>query len=101
MDIFSVVITRDGTSQTKKFRHPVSTSSSQSVKEKVETECRNTFLVQGGSIVDDEGVDVEVFSPGLSYDFINFQLSGILFYLCFKLISIATCLNYFLLIFIL
>ncbi len=98
MNIFSVVIKRDGTnSQTKKFRLPVSTASSQTVKEKVEAECRNTFLVQGGSVVDYAGVDVEEFTSGLSYDFINFHLSGILFYPCFKHISIATCLNYFML----
>ena len=60
----------------KKFPWPLTAEAGVTTKEKVERECRKTFLVDGGSVTDLAGVDVETFARGVEYLFLNFKVQG-------------------------
>ena len=76
---FSVKISKGTEVMVKKFRWPMTVEAGVTVREKVERECRKTFLVNGGFVTDLDGVGVETFSEDGEYLFINFQVQGEIF----------------------
>ena len=70
---FVVKIAQNGEEKSKKFRYPVTTSSAETQQEKIVERMRKEFVVRGGSVVDDEDLEVEIFEDSKEYRMINFQ----------------------------
>ena len=86
--VLTVKITKKGLISEKKFKWPISKSSSQTLKQKIEAECRSMFHVSGGGVTNNEGVDVEDtdFIDGGVYVFTNSEPASKFSYILYDLL---------------